>query len=126
VGHFVISAAQLEAEYRLQVFSFQQDLAAHSRTQVGGMCEGSLGNDFVDARSEYESQVLRAGQTQLNEARPYQGFGTSGNPFGSRNSSGTACWAFCFGFSEGGDGLAVYSVRERPLDSGVLGVCTPL
>lgn len=60
MGHFVICAAQLEAEHRLQILSFEQDIAAQPRGQIGGMGKRSLGDNFVDARSEDESQVLLA------------------------------------------------------------------
>jgi hypothetical protein len=46
---------------------------------------------------------------------------TSGLPFGSRNSSGTIFLICVFLSPRGGDGLALYSVRERLLKEGVLG-----
>lgn len=55
-----------------------------------------------------------------------RGLRTSGKPFGSRNAAGIADCAFCFTLSLGGDGLAVYSVRAKPLVKGVRGVWTPL
>lgn len=58
MGHFVVCAAQLEAEDGLQILPLEQDIAAQSGGQVDGMGKGSLGDNFVDARSEDESQVL--------------------------------------------------------------------
>lgn len=60
MGHFVVCAAQLEAEDGLQILPLEQYIAAQSRGQVDGMGKRSLGNNFVDARSEDESQVLLA------------------------------------------------------------------
>jgi hypothetical protein len=60
MGHFVVCSAQLEAEHRLQILSLEQNIAAQPRSQVDSMGERGLGDDFVDARSEDESQVLRA------------------------------------------------------------------
>jgi hypothetical protein len=45
---------------------------------------------------------------------------TSGVPFGRRNSSGTILFTLVFLSSEGGDGFALYSVREKLLRDGVL------
>ena len=46
---------------------------------------------------------------------------TSGLPFGSRRSCGTI-FILEFFSSDGGDGLELYSVREKPLRLGVRGV----
>lgn len=58
--HLVVSAAQLEAEHGLQVFSFQEDVAFQAIAEVDGVCEWCFDGGFVDARCEDESQVLRA------------------------------------------------------------------
>ena len=45
---------------------------------------------------------------------------------GSKNASGTCEDAVDLAVSEGGDGVAVYSVSDKPLSFGVRGVWTPL
>lgn len=60
MGHFVVCAAQLEAEDGLQILPLEQDIAAQPRGQIDGMGKRSFGDDFVDTRSEDESQVLLA------------------------------------------------------------------
>lgn len=52
---------------------------------------------------------------------------TSGYPVGSRKCSGTpAAAVFSFGVEDGGDGFAVYSVKDRLPMFGVWGVWVPL
>jgi hypothetical protein len=90
------------------------------------MCERRLFHNLIHSRGEDKSQVLRVGQTQLVKRGAGKGEDTSGKPLGSKNSFGMTDCAFDFASSLGGDGLAVYSVKASPLESGVLGVCTPL
>lgn len=51
---------------------------------------------------------------------------TSGKPLGKRKASGTRGNAVDLCFSDGGEELAVYSVKDKPLSFGVCGVCVPL
>lgn len=44
---------------------------------------------------------------------------TSGYPLGKRNASGICDNAVGLLFSDGGEGLAVYSVKDKPLSFGV-------
>jgi len=63
----------------------------------------------------------------FNESAQRLGGGrTSGYPFGSMKASGMPSYDGSFGEPSGGLGLAVYSVRARPVWRGVRGECKPL
>jgi hypothetical protein len=124
VCHFVVCAAQLEAENGLQVLALKHDVAFESVAEVGCMCERCLVDDLVDTRCKDESQVLPLllGKIMVCQSvlRP-----TSGYPFGSRNASGITLLLSCDDSSDG-LGFAVYSVSARPVCLGVLGDARPL
>jgi hypothetical protein len=67
MSHLVVCAAQLEAEDGLKVFSLEQDIASKSTAEVGCVCEGSLGDDFVDSRGEDESKILNTSASDEGE-----------------------------------------------------------
>lgn len=50
--HLVVCAAQLEAEYWLEVFALQEDFAFEAVAEVCGGGEGRFFDDFVDAGGE--------------------------------------------------------------------------
>lgn len=58
VRHFVVRAAQLEAENREEVFALEEDAAFEPVGEVDRGCEGGFGHDVVDARGEDEAQVV--------------------------------------------------------------------
>lgn len=60
VGHFVVCAAQLEAEDGLEVLALEQDIAFEAVAEVGGVGQGRLLDHFVDARREDEAEILCA------------------------------------------------------------------
>jgi hypothetical protein len=58
--HFIICAAQLEAEHRLEIFAFEENITFQSVAQVCCVCEGSFGDNFVDAGGEDKAEILDA------------------------------------------------------------------
>jgi hypothetical protein len=129
MSHLVIGSAQLETKYRLLIFSLEEDLALESVAEVDSRNQGDLVAHFAypwEGRDD-EAQVLsQENKCQSIEAAMISRTQrlTSGCPLGSRNSSGTRLFFFCRFSSDGGDGCALYSVRDRPLKLGfLLGVC---
>lgn len=122
--HLVVGASQLEAEYRLQVLALEQDVAFQAVAQVRGVCEWGFLNHLVDTGGEDKAQILPIASTSVALYTQFlvDCVLTSGYPFGSRNASGMALWAFDFGLSDGGLGFAVYSVSDRLVWLGVRGV----
>jgi hypothetical protein len=75
MGHLVVSAAQLEAEDGLLVFTLEKDIAFESVTQVDGVGEGSDLAGLVNSRSSagdktkvLERSLLSASQLTLYQA----------------------------------------------------------
>jgi hypothetical protein len=56
--HFIVCSSQFKAEYRLEIFSFQEDFAFESVAEVRGVGEGCFFDDFVDAGGEDEAEIL--------------------------------------------------------------------
>lgn len=120
MGHLVVSAAQLEAEYGLLVFTLEEDIAFESVAEVDGVCEGSDLAGLVDSGcgAGDKTKVLRRSASQLVLVEGCIIL-TSGYPVGRRYSSGTISLMRARFSSDGVDGLALYSVKAIP----VVGVC---
>ena len=56
--HLVVGTTQLEAKDGLEVLALEQHIAFQPIAQIGGMGEGRLGGDLVDARGENEAKIL--------------------------------------------------------------------
>src|SRR5687767_9932776 len=65
--HLVVGAAQLEREYRLQVFAFQQQAIAQALGKRRRRLERRLGRDVVDPRLQ-NSLEIALGQSRANLA----------------------------------------------------------
>jgi len=67
MGHLVVSAAQLEAEYGLLVFTLEEDIAFESVAEVDSVCEGSDLAGLVDSGcgAGDKTKVLRLSASQL-------------------------------------------------------------
>jgi hypothetical protein len=85
VRHLVVGTPQLEAEDGLEILTLQQDVAFQPLAQVRGTSQRCFLDDLVDLGGQDEAQVL-LGQPAIS---PLTGTRTSGEPFGSRKSSGT-------------------------------------
>ena len=58
MGHFIVSAAQLEAENWLEVFPFEENFAFQPIAKVCCMCQRGFGNNFIDSGCQDEPKVL--------------------------------------------------------------------
>ena len=63
LGHFVVGAAQLEREHRLQVFALEQNGVVQAARQAGGRVQRGFDGHVVDAGGEdaFEVVVLHVG-----------------------------------------------------------------
>ena len=74
MGNLVVGAPQLEAEDRLEILPFQQDLCADTGGQTRGGVEGGLARDVVDATAQYLAQQAvdaRVGRRERHRASCY-------------------------------------------------------
>jgi hypothetical protein len=56
--HLIICTPKLEAKDRLKVLTLQHDPALEPIAQIDGMGERCFAHDLVDARGEYEAEIL--------------------------------------------------------------------
>ena len=78
-GHLVVSAAQLEAEHRLQVFPLEQDPVVKPPGQVRRRIQGRFDRHVVDPGPQDPLQHVAAGLH-----RPGEGTGDRGGGLGAR------------------------------------------
>ena len=111
--HFVVGASQFETKDWLEVLPLEEHFAFEAIAQVYSRGQWSLLNNFVDARSQYQAQVLDNSSIFMSHVDVFS-IRTSGCPSGSRKASGTRFDA------------SVRSPTGRPAEYSVNGVPVPL
>ena len=56
--HLVVGASELEREYRLKIFSFEENIAFQPVAEIDRMSQRCLLDDIVNLGSQYEAKIL--------------------------------------------------------------------